>query len=192
MIHARRTLVRLYTFPGLQQDVGPADTVIQGMEPSPRRPLGPHPQTALKLSHFVSRRTPEGVVGSGPAAHALALTSTAATTTAGTLPSRPVVRRNHHRYYDPLGLPLDGARFHHRLIRTTLPRRGRPRRVSPVPCRSLETCRSQYPGEVQLALRSRPTECCLRRDMSGSALPLFLFRGCRIHFMLRPAFLLPP
>jgi ABC-type Mn2+/Zn2+ transport system permease subunit len=23
---------------------------------------------------------------------------------------------------------------------------------------------------------------CLRRDMSGSALPLFIFRGCRIHF----------
>ena len=28
--------------------------------------------------------------------------------------------------------------------------------------------------------------------MSGSALPLFLFRGFRLHFMLQPAFLLPP
>src|SRR5207247_2277640 len=33
--------------------------------------------------------------------------------------------------------------------------------------------------------------CCLRRDMSGSAPGLFLCRGCRLHFMLRPTYLLP-
>ena len=32
----------------------------------------------------------------------------------------------------------------------------------------------------------------LRRDMNGSALGLFLCRGCKLHFMLRPALLLPP
>jgi len=30
--------------------------------------------------------------------------------------------RRDHQYYDPLGLPLSNARFHHRLIRSASPR----------------------------------------------------------------------
>ena len=56
-------------------------------------PLGRGPQPALQLSHFVARLTPAGVVGSGLAGHALALTCSADATTAGTLPSGRVVRR---------------------------------------------------------------------------------------------------
>ena len=41
------------------------------------------------------------------------------------------------------------------------------------------------------ALRTSRPWCCLRRDMSGSAPGLFICRGCRLHFMLRPACLLP-
>ena len=52
---------------------------------------------------------PPGLVRSGPAGHALALTCSVDVTTPGTLPSRRVVRRRHHRYYDPLGLPLRSA-----------------------------------------------------------------------------------
>ncbi len=40
-------------------------------------------------------------------------------------------------------------------------------------------------------LRDSCERRCLRRDMSGSAPGLFLCRGCRLHFMLRPACLLP-
>ena len=95
------------------------------------------------------------------------------------------------RYYDPLGLPLDSARFRLRLIRATLPRPGPSRRVSRVPLVSLHTCCAPYPAGARCALWIQCTPCCLRRDMSGSASELFLCRGCRLHFMLRPACLLP-
>lgn len=53
MIDSRRTFVPSYTLPGFPQDVTPVDAVIQSVESSPRSTLGPSPQTALKLSHFV-------------------------------------------------------------------------------------------------------------------------------------------
>jgi hypothetical protein len=100
--------------------------------------------------------------------------------------------RRHHQYYDPLGLPPNSARLHHRLIRSASPRRRPLRRASRVQCPSLNACCAPYPGETRRAIRYQPDGHGLRRDMSGSALPLFMFRGCRLHFMLRPAFLLPP
>jgi hypothetical protein len=146
------------------------------------------------LSHFVGGRKSTGVVGPALAGHALALTPCSGTTTAGTLPSRDVVRRHDLRYYVPLGLPLRTTRLRLRLIRAALPRQGPRRRVSPVPHFSFDTCRAPYPGGPFRAfcsglLRSRFR---LRRDMLGSAPPLFLCRGGRLHFMLRPASSLPP
>src|SRR6185437_10715404 len=119
--------------------------------------------------------------------------------TAGTLPSRRVVlhgvrSRGSHlalRYYDPLGLPLHSGRLRLRLIRLASPRRGPCRRVSRVPHRSLHACCAPYPAGATCALRISRRWCCLRREMTGSAPGLFLCRGCRLHFMLRPACLLP-
>jgi hypothetical protein len=102
------------------------------------------------------------------------------------------VARLSSRYYDPLGLPLAGFRFHLRLIRTTLPRRRLTRRASPVPNISLHACHAPYPVGTRRALRNSRTGPGLHRDMIGSAPELFLCRGCRLHFMLRPACLLPP
>ncbi len=120
-------------------------------------------------------------------------------TTVGTLPSRRVIlhdvrRRGRNlpvRYYDPLGFPLSSARFRLRLIRATLPRRRQLRRASRVPHISLHTCCAPYPAGTSPSLRFWRGRCRLRRDMSGSAPRLFLCRGCRLHFMLRPACLLP-
>ena len=51
------------------------------------------------------------------------------------------------------------------------------------------------PEEVQHSLRIRIAVCCLRRDMSGSALSntfrLKTWCGCSVRLMLRPASLLP-
>src|SRR6185436_14233825 len=106
--------------------------------------------------------------------HALALSLSTVATTAGTLPSERVIRRAHRRYYDPLGLPLRGARLRLRLIRATLSRQRLRRRTSRVPHFSFNACCAPYPGEISCSLFSdlRSTRCCLRRDMSGSALPL--------------------
>jgi hypothetical protein len=120
-IDARRALVAPDPLPRLRQDVTPADVVVQRVEASPRMPLGCGTQSPLQLSHFVVRPTAAGVVRSAPGGHSLALTCFADLTTAGTLRSGRVVRRGHHRYYGPLGLPLRGARLRLRLIRATLP-----------------------------------------------------------------------
>jgi hypothetical protein len=114
-------------------------------------------------------------------------------TKVGALPSCRVVLPGDLWYYGPLGLPLPSARFRHRLIRAVFARRRRGRRASPVPNRTVSTCRSPYPGETWRGWSGGPSaRRGLCRDMSGSALPLFLCRGCRIHVMLRPALLLPP
>ncbi len=141
------------------------------METSTRLPLGRDPQSALKLSHFVERPTPPGVVGTCPAGHALALTFFSDTTTPGALPSGCVVLRRHRRYYDPLGLPLHSARLRLRLIRVTSPRHGPCRRASPVPHRSLNACCAPYPGGTRRAFCSGLLRGGrgLRRDVSGSA-----------------------
>src|SRR5207237_1315774 len=113
----------------------------------------------------------------GPArssGHALALSLSTVATTAGTLPSGRVVLHVHPRYYDPLGLPLHGARLRLRLIRATSSRQRLRRRISRVPHSSFNACCAPYPGEISCSFFSglRSTRCCLRRDMSGSALSL--------------------
>ena len=109
------------------------------------------------------------------------------------LPSRRVVLHTDRRYYDPLGLPLPSPGFHHRLIPAVFARRRPGRRASPVPDQTMRACRSPYPGGTRQAdPGAGPARRGLHRDMSGSAPPLFLCRGCRIRFMLRPARLLPP
>jgi hypothetical protein len=75
----------------------------------------------LQLAHVIDRRTTIGVIGSGPAGHALARACALDVTTVGTLRSPRVVRRAARRYYDPLGRPLRRARFRRWLIRATLP-----------------------------------------------------------------------
>jgi hypothetical protein len=163
------------------------------MEASTRGSLGCDPESALQLAHVVDGRGPTGGVGSGPAGHALARPCVPDLTTAGALPSRRVVRRDDSRYYDPLGRPLCRARFRRWLIRVALPRPGLRRRASRVPSVSVHACCAPYPAETHCAcpgmVRSRHG---LHRDMIGSALGLYLCRGCRLHVRLRPACLLPP
>ena len=138
---------------------------------------------------------PPGVVGSSELDHALALTFSACMTKAGALPSGRVMFHGHLQYYGPLGLPLHDTRLRFRLIRAPLPHR-LCRRVSPVPHRAFSTSRVPYPGEVQRPADSRTLVSCLRRDMRGSALPytfrLRIYRGGRLHFMLRAVDSLPP
>jgi len=129
-----------------------------------------------------------GVVGPF-AGHALTLTSATDATKVRTLPSSGFPRT--HRYYDPLGLPLSTLRFRLGLIRRRSPRRRRLRRLSRVQHLSLNACCAPYPAGTRCAFRFLRTRCCLRRDVSGSAPGLFLCRGSRLHFVLRPAFLLP-
>ena len=190
-IDARRALVGSYPPPRLQQDVTPADVVVQRVEAPSRRPLGRGPQSSLQLSHFVARPTAGGVVRSALGGHSLALTCFADMTTAGTLPSGRVVRRDPRRYLGPLGLPLRSGRLRLRLIRRAWPRRGPRRRVSRVPHSSLHACCAPYPAGTDGALRNMRRRGGLRREMTGSAPGLFLCRGCKLHFMLRPACLLP-
>ena len=129
----------------------------------------PRPQPALELSHFVRGHTPAGVVGTGLAGHALALTSATGATKAGALPSRGVMLRRHRRYYGPLGLPLRTPRFRLGLIRARLPRRRPRRRVSRVQHSSLHACCAPYPAGTHGAFRFWRRGPGLRRDMSGSA-----------------------
>src|SRR5882762_6681493 len=97
------------------------------MKAPTRCPLGCGPQLTLQLSHFIARLITAEVVSSGPAG--VPTRTNAVTTTAGTLPSRRVVRHGVRsrgyshalRYFDPLGLPLHGARLRLRLIRATSP-----------------------------------------------------------------------
>jgi len=171
----------------LPQRVTTADDV-RDPPGSTRRPLGCDGERALEATDLCAGRSPSGVVGSGGPDHALTRTFRARATKAGALPSGRVLLHAHRRYYDPLGLPLRDARFRHRLIRATLPRPGRRRRVSPVPHQTVHACRPPYPGEpcdaVPGRVRRRPG---LHRAVRGSALPLFLCRGGRVHLMLRPA-----
>ena len=169
-----------------------ADAVIQRMEAATRLPLGSSPESALELSHFVDGRAPAGVVGTGLAGHALALTSTSDVTTAGALPSGRVLLRGHHSVLRPPRTPaaqrsLSPSAYTSRFAVTTAAQTG-------LSCSALLLERVLRPiprGDPARPSGSRARRRGLRRDMSGSALPLFLCRGCRLHFMLRPAFLLP-
>ena len=136
-IDPRRAAVRLHPPPCLLEDVTPPDPIHQGMEAAFRGSLGRDPQSTLQLAHVVDGRAPTGVIGTGPAGHALARACSVNVTTAGTLPSPRVVRREARHYYGPLGRPLRRARFRRRLIRAALPRPGPRRRASRVPFVSL-------------------------------------------------------
>jgi hypothetical protein len=143
-------------------------------------------------SCFLVLRTQPGVVRSARGGHSLARSRSLSPIEAGALRSHGVVRRRDRHYYGPLGLPLRSGRLRHRLIRRALPRRRQRRRVSRVPRFSLNACCSPYPAGADCARWCSRDRCCLRRDVIGSASRLFLCRGCRTHFMLRPAFGLPP
>jgi hypothetical protein len=104
--------------------------------------------------------------------HALALTSIPNVIEAEPLPSSVFPRL--HKYYEPLGLPLDSKTISAlRLIRLVFAQRRLPSRASPVPPQPLKTCCRPYPGEIQHTLRIYPRAvCCLHHDTSGSALPI--------------------
>ena len=173
-IDPRRAAVPLHPPPCLPEDVTPPDPIHQGMEAALRGSLGRDPESTLQLAHFVDGRAPTGVVGTGPAGHALARACAANVTTAGTLRSPRVVRREARHYYGPLGRPLRHARFRRRLIRAALPRPGPRRRASRVPFLSVPACCAPYPAETCRACTSglRRGRRGLRRDMTGSALGL--------------------
>jgi hypothetical protein len=60
-----------------------------------------------------------------------------------------------------------------------------PGRASPVPRYSVPACRRLRPRGVPISVPVQDTVCCLRHDMSSSALPntfrLMICRGCRVH-----------
>jgi hypothetical protein len=85
------------------------------------QPLGTRPSRGQRLLCFDDETALAGVIGTGHAGHALALTLVPHATKAGVLPSDRVVRRGRPQYYDPLGLPLRTTRFRHWLIRAALP-----------------------------------------------------------------------
>ncbi len=173
-IDARRAAVLLDPSPCFPQDVTPVDAVQQGMKTSARLSFGRPPESALQLAHFVEELASLGVVGTGPAGHALARPRSADIAPAGTLCSARVMRRGPRRYYGPLGFPLRRARFRHRLMRAALPRLGPRRRASRVPFDSVSACCAPYPAETCGTCTSGPghRRRGLRRDMTGSALGL--------------------
>src|ERR1039458_4292081 len=81
------------------------------------------PSDCLAAAHsrFWRRRTltwdprPRGGVGPGGPGHVLARSSFPGVTEVGVLPTSHLV--DDEWYYDPVGLPLRSARFHHWLIR---------------------------------------------------------------------------
>ncbi len=124
--------------------------------------------------------------------HALVVAVSVVVTTPWTLPSDGVLRRLLRRYYDPLGLPLHHSRLAISLFASCISDSRPCRRISRVPCFSVDACCSPYPaGILDDRFGSPRRGCCLRRDVSGSASRLFLCRGCKLHFMLRPASLPP-
>jgi hypothetical protein len=110
-INARRAAIRFHPLPRFPQDVTPVDAVQQGMEAAARLPLGRTPESASQLAHFIDGLASTGVIGTGPAGHALARACSVDIAPAGTLRSPHVLRRAARHYYDPLGLPLRRARF---------------------------------------------------------------------------------
>ena len=181
-IHPSRTPIPTDPPPRrLPQDVTPVDTVIQGMETAhsaawPQSiadvavlalspPTAPHPrlrQTAACRGSWTEEPR--------PCPHAYLLPDV---TKVRALPSRRVLLHADHRYYDPVGLPLHSGRFHHRLIRPVSARQAAQTGLScSVP--TLRACRRPYPEETPHNPGTRRGRHGLRRDMSGSALPLWV------------------
>ncbi len=71
-------------------------------------------------------------------------------------------------YYDPLGLPLHRYRLAISLVESRVPDLKLCRRISRVPCFSVDACCAPYPAGI-FNDRFGPLRrgCCLRRDMSG-------------------------
>ena len=150
-IDARRPAVPFHTPPRLLEDVTLSRSDPSGHESVAPGIAGRDPESALQLAHVVDGRRPTGVIGTGRAGHALARACAANVTTAGTLRSPRVVRREAHHYYGPLGHPLRTARFRDRLIRVARPRPGPRRRASRVPSFSVHACCAPYPAETSRA-----------------------------------------
>ena len=85
-IDARRPAVPFHTPPRLLEHVSSPDPIHQGVKASVRGSLGRDPESALQLAHVIDGRRPTGVIGTGPAGHALARACAANVTTAGTAP----------------------------------------------------------------------------------------------------------
>src|ERR1035437_8345539 len=99
-------------------------------------------------------------------------------------------------HYEPLGLPPGSARFPPSgFMRTVFARLGC--QVGSLLFRPLlvQTCHRPLPRRGPAIVPVRTAVCCLRRHMSGSALPntfrLIICRGFSVHLILRPACLLP-
>ena len=106
-IDARRAAVPFHPPPCLLEDVTPPDPIHQGMEAAFRGSLGRDPESTLQLAHFVDRRTADrGDWNRTCRSCPRACLRRSTVTTAGTLRSSRVVRREARRYYDPLGRPL--------------------------------------------------------------------------------------
>src|ERR1700679_4188773 len=110
-----------------------------------------------------------GEVGPGRPGHALTRSSISGVTEVGALPSC-WVSPSDHRYYDPVGLPLSSARFHHWLIRVVFADKAGKTGLS---CSESSRAYVPLPLPRRDSTRACPdrqlVECCLRRDMSGSA-----------------------
>src|SRR5258706_13535815 len=115
-----------------------------------------------------------GGFGPGGPGHALALTSACGATKVGALPPDGALPRR-LGYYDPAGLPLRSARFRHRLIRAVFADEAAQTGLS---CSRPDLERVPIPvprrDPAGHYSRSGPAGRGLRREMSGSAPPLFL------------------
>ena len=192
-IDPRRAAVPLHPPPCLLEDVTPPDPVHQGMEAALRGSLGRDPQPALQLAHFVE----DGRLGGSW------------NRTCRSCPRACLLAQRDHRR-DP-SLPSRCSSRGSSLLRS--PRTpAAPRSISPsaytsrvAPTRAAQTglsCSALLRARVLRPLPRRDLRHVtsglrhrrrgLRRDMSGSALGLYICRGCRLHFMLRPACWLPP
>ena len=141
------------------------------MKASFRGSLGRDPQSALQLAHFVHRAGADRVIGTGPAGHALARPCAPNVTTAGTLRSGRVVRRDGSSRLRSPRTPAAHERFRHQLIRTRLPRPGRRRRASRVPILSVRARAPPTPprpGCVYLRTEAPQAWPSPRHDRLGS------------------------
>src|SRR5579863_5187344 len=104
-----------------------------------------------------------GVDGPGGPGHALALTSISDVTEVGVLSALGGTTAPSDSRLPPLDFTTG---LYERSLLTRLARR-----ASPVPNQAVRTCRSPYPGGTRPGAcpERQLVECCLHREMSGSA-----------------------
>ena len=141
-IDAASASIAPHSLPRFFQHVTPEDPVVQRVEAPLSVLLGSSEKTALEVSYFVVG----GVGRTGR--HALARPSVARRGQSRAPSLGASCGLVLHRYCGPLGLPSGTGPFRSRLIGRGSARRGRPGRVSPVPCRAFVTCPPPYPGSV--------------------------------------------